>query len=98
MATQTTRNKVLASKDPDNARNYGVDWTDVLPDSVTLSTVVIVGTPGLTVDSGPSVTGSRGTARFSGGTIGSNYDVTFRATFSDGQTDDRTITIPVRTK
>lgn len=102
MPTLTTRSDVLEPKDPDNTARLGVDYTDLLPDSVTLASaqVVAISPAGLSAGGALPVTatvsGARASALFSGGTVDVDYRVTFRATYSDGQTRDVSITIPVR--
>jgi len=98
MAPQTTRDRRLEPKDPDNPTDYGISAADLLPASVTLDSAALVGLSdptGLTVAS-PTVAGSVASFRTTGGTAGTEYRVTIKLTFSDGQARDRTVIIPVR--
>ena len=102
MPTTDTRSPRVAPKDPDNSADRGVNFKDLLPDSVTLASAAIVAcTPVglLDVSGAPAaavVTGTRAAYRFSGGTAGVDYSVTVRGTYSDGQTKDVTFILPVR--
>lgn len=101
MATEETTNLVLAPKDPNNPRDYGVSFVDLLPDDVTLTSasVVAIAPAGLLVGGqaagAATVSGAVATARFTAGTAGRRYAVTFRGVYSDGQEQDLTVTIPV---
>ena len=102
MATAETRNRIVASKDPDNASRRGVEFADLLPDDVTLvsAQVIAISPSGLSASTSlpanANVNGSQATDLFTGGTAGENYAITFRGTYSDGQTQDVTIILPVR--
>lgn len=106
MATTETQNKALTPKDPDNPKNYGVSVADLKPDGVTLAsaTVVACEPSGLTVGGSATlpqaatITGDRAAAQFGGGTASTDYLVTFRCVYSDGQAEDISIIIPVRQK
>jgi hypothetical protein len=98
MAPQETRSVRLDPKDPDNPTDYGITAADLLPSGVTLSGAAVVGTSdpaGLTV-AAPNVASPLASFRTTGGTAGTDYRVTIRLTFSDGQSRDRTVVIPVR--
>lgn len=100
MAPRETRDQRLDPKDPDNAVDYAISAEDLLPTSVTLSSAAVVGASdpsGLTVAS-PTVATPIATFRTTGGTADVDYRVTIRLTFSDGQTRDRTVIIPVRSR
>jgi hypothetical protein len=101
MATTDTRTSRVTPKDPDNGADRGVNFKDLLPDNVTLASAAIVAcTPSGLVSAelpvAAVVTGTRAAYRFTGGTAGVDYSVTFRGTYSDGQTKDVTIILPVR--
>lgn len=98
MATTTSRNPVQSPKDPNTDEDYGVNWADRLPSGVTVSsaTVKTITPNGELTAGSPTVSSPTVTARFTGGTAGTDYAVTFRLTLSDAQTKEVTITIPVR--
>lgn len=102
MPTTETRNRVVAPKDPENASRRGVQFADLLPDGVTLTSAQIVAIvpEGLSASgelpATATVSGSRATDLFTGGSAGVSYAITFRGTYSDGQTRDVTIILPVR--
>lgn len=107
MATTESQNKVLAPKDPDTRRAYGVSVADIKPDGATLASAqvtAIVPSGGLTVFGAASlptaatVSGDRAYAQFVGGVANTTYEVTFEVTYSDGTNDQITVIIPVRQK
>lgn len=79
--------------DPNSASvPYSLDWTDYL-DTLTISSSSWAISP-----SGPTINGSATaspitTIRVTGGTLGQIYQLTNTVTFSDGSTDDRSITL-----
>lgn len=94
---QTTTNPRFA-KDPSATRDFSVDWADVLIDKpgVTLSSLACSVSPsGLTLGS-TSTSGTLGTCRISGGTLGTMYEVAFAGTFSNGEIDVQRILINVQ--
>jgi len=99
--------KTAFRKDPDAVLDYRFVWSDWLDDD-TISDHTITPTSGITVDSSEvnseavTIDGTERAANtvvtvwLSGGTAGSDYDVTCQIETADGRTDDRTITILVR--
>ena len=97
------------TKDPDGVLDYVFDWkadtngsddpfaTDWLATGETVSTHTMTSESGLTVDSSSLTdTNTSVTAWLSGGTAGTDYDVTCHIVTSASRADDRTITISVR--
>ena len=86
-------------KDPDNATQYGFDWTDWLTaqsgtQTITTSTWVL--TAGITEDSSANTT-TQTSIVISGGTLGEVYRATNRITTTPGAfTQDRSVLIKVR--
>lgn len=84
-------------KDPDAVLDYELDWSaNWLADGETITAqTVTCEDDDITIS---SVTQSGGVVRFrvAGGAAGSSYLVTCEITTSAGQTDQRTIQIPVR--
>jgi hypothetical protein len=99
--TIESRDSYLEPKDPDNIKTYAINLVDKLPKkptAVTLAGAVAVGSSnpaGLTIGA-VATSGTYITISTSGGTLEVDYEVTVRATYSDGQTRDITITIPCR--
>lgn len=96
----------LFIKDPDAVLDYYWDWAattnnssdngDWLESGETISTYTVTADTGLTKDSDEK-TNSDTTIKawFSGGTVGTEYDVVCHIVTSAGREDDRTITIRV---
>lgn len=83
-------------KDPDATLDYEINWSTWLADGETITAqAVTCEDDDITIS---SVTQSGGVVRFrvAGGTAGSSYLVTCQITTSAGQTDHRTLQIPVR--
>lgn len=81
----------LAPKDPDDVKDYMVDWSDWLGTD-TISTTAWTISSGLTKDSDTnSSTGA--TIWLSGGTAGDTYQLSNRITTAGGRTADRTFVI-----
>jgi len=87
-------------KDPDADLDYGIDWSDWLPDgdSVQTSTWIITGPDSTLVAGVTSVDGNQTTVWLSGGTLGQVYTVTNRVVTTEGRTDDRSIGFSLRSK
>lgn len=84
-------------KDPAATRDYSVDWADsaIVLQGATLASVAVTATPvGLTVGA-TATSGSIGTVRLSGGTLGTTYEAAFAGTFSDGQIDVQRLLISI---
>jgi len=83
-------------KDPDEVRDYPIDWSRDLPPGVTITdSQFLPADPALIVEtdsSEPTATG----VRFSGGTPNTRTKVTNRATLSDGQIHDWTFIVVCR--
>ena len=87
---------VMPAKDPSAILDYGWNWSEWLAGD-TLTNHAISVTTGITVaDSSRSSTAV--TVRLSGGTAGSDYEVTCHVTTSSGEEDDRTFIVPVRAR
>ena len=83
-------------KDPQAVLDYAVDWATWLGSDTITSSAFTVGT-GLTKDSQATTT-TKATVWLSGGTDGTDYQVTNTITTAGGRTDERTITIMVRNR
>lgn len=93
------------TKDPDAVLSYKFDWkaktngsgpSDWLASGVTIASQTITADSGITVDSSSITdTSTSVTVTLLGGTAGNSYKVACKITTSDGQTDERTITIKV---
>jgi hypothetical protein len=82
------------TKDPNAVLDYGFDWTLWLQTGETISSSTWTVPTGLTKDTDTKTTTAT-VVWLSGGTAGTNYDVTCRIVTSGGRTDDRTMTIKV---
>ncbi|PXW75998.1 hypothetical protein C7451_106162 [Blastomonas natatoria] len=84
------------NKDPDATLDYELNWSTWLADGETITAqTVTCDNDDITIS---AVTQAAGVVRFrvAGGTAGSSYLVTCEVTTSAGQTDQRTMLIPVR--
>jgi predicted hotdog family 3-hydroxylacyl-ACP dehydratase len=84
-------------KDPDAVLNYTFDWDDeYLGAGVTVSTSdwVVSPTGTLTIDS-ESETTTQTTVALSAGTVGQVYRVTNTVVLSNGETEERSLTVRV---
>lgn len=88
--------RAVVYKDPDEVRDFTVDWTADLPDGVSIADASFLPDDAtLVVDSAThDDTGAAG--RFSGGVNGQQYRVTNRVELSDGQIYDYGFTVSVR--
>ena len=85
----------FSPKDPDAARLYTWDFEDWLSAGESISSYSFPDFPtGLTQVSDSNDADSV-TVKISGGTAGESYDITCRIITDAGQTDDRTLTLPV---
>jgi hypothetical protein len=83
------------AKDPEAILNYTIDWSQWLgSDTIQTSTWPTI-TAGITMASSSNST-TTATIKVSGGTDGSDYDLTNRIVTAGGLTDERTIRIQVR--
>lgn len=85
-------------KDPDATLDYSLDWSNWLADGETITAqAVTCEVDDITIS---RVSHAEGVVRFrvAGGTAGSSYLATCEITTSAGQTDQRTIQIPVRVR
>lgn len=84
---------------PSSQRLLSVDWVDLLPAGVSVSSVAVATSAPLSVVGSPSVSGGRiGTAMIAvsgAAALGSQIEVTFSATWSDSQVDVRTIQVTI---
>ena len=84
------------TKDPQAVLDYEIDWSAWLEED-TISASEWTVPDGLTLES-DSFADTTTMAWLSGGTAGTNYDVTCEIVTDGGRTDDRTITIQVKQK
>jgi hypothetical protein len=100
MATIETTNPNMTLA-PGGDRAFGVDWRELLPDGVTLSSVAAASTPaGLTVGA-TSVVGSLGSVRLTAPTnavVGTLYEVVLTGTWSNGEVDPRWLYVVIAKK
>lgn len=82
------------SHDPDANLDYTVNWEDWLAESETIATSAWVVPTGID-QADPSNTSTAATIWISGGTAGTEYQLTNRITTSLGRTDDRSIFLRV---
>jgi len=87
-------------KDPDAVLDYKLDWNDSskgpwLATGETISTSTWTVPTGITKDTETNST-TTSTVWLSGGTAGTDYDITCRITTDGGRTEDRTIRIQCR--
>lgn len=82
-------------KDPEAVLRYSFDWSDWLESGVTISTRTVTVQSGLTKDS-DEISGTGVNVVVSGGTANRDYLAECLITTSDGQTDERSMIIPVR--
>ncbi|MFN3473582.1 MAG: hypothetical protein ACK4ZW_06000 [Blastomonas sp.] len=83
-------------KDPEATLNYQMDWSGYLAEGETITAqAVTCEDDDITIS---SVTHASGIVRWrvAGGTSGSSYLITVQITTSAGQTDQRTVQLPVR--
>lgn len=85
-------------KDPDEIRDFPVDWRPDLPAGVTIAaTLFTPADPALVVDA--STFSDEGTVvRLSGGTAGTRVPVTNRVTLSNAEVYEYTFTVVVRNR
>lgn len=84
-------------KDPDETRDFALDWTSRLANGETLVASTWTPQTGLTVAQG-SFTGTIATARVTGGTVGNRYTLENEVTTSFGRTYHETLDIEVRSR
>ena len=81
-------------KDPEDTRDYAIDWEPFLPAGETITDALITAPDGLTIVS-QAFTDTTVTARFSDGVAGTSYNVDCTVTTSSGQIFDVTIVLKV---
>lgn len=79
-------------KDPAAVLDYGLDWSEWLPDGDTIAASTWTVPTGLTVDS-DTFNDVHTTVWLSGGTAGQVYQVVNQITTAEGRTDERTLVI-----
>lgn len=79
-------------KDPAAVLDYEFNWDTWLGMSEIISSHVITGDAGITVDSSSESSGIV-TIWLSGGTVGNNYAVACKITTNEGRTEERSIQI-----
>ena len=82
-------------KDPDATLDYGFDWSEWLASGETISSSSWTIPTGLTEESS-GFSGGIASVWLSGGTAGTNYEITNKITTSAGRTDERSHVIKVR--
>jgi hypothetical protein len=88
----------MVVKDPDSRIDFEFDWAVAYPDGQAVTASVWTVAPGEA--GGVAVAGAahdltRATATLAGGVAGRVYRVTNRVTLSDGQIDERSMTVRV---
>ncbi len=83
-------------KDPDEIKDYMVDWADRLTEGDTIVTSTWIVPTGIVEDSN-SFTDSTTTIWLSGGTLGTNYSFVNRVVTFEGRTLDQTCNLKCRT-
>ncbi|MDK1377107.1 MULTISPECIES: hypothetical protein [unclassified Sinorhizobium] len=88
-----------ALKDPDEVKDYSLNWAALLgaSDTITSSTWTIDDGDGLTIDS-DSNNSTATTVWLSSGTAGTNYSLVNRIVTAGGRTFDQTVRLKVRAK
>lgn len=87
-----------AVKDPDEIKDYRLDWTDLLDgDTISQSVWSVASGTGLVIDS-QSTTATTTTLWMSAGALGETYDLLNRVTTAGGRTYDQTVKLKVRAK
>lgn len=76
--------------DPSDSATFQLDWTDVLPDSVTLGTVThTVPSPLTKVSESTNTANASSQVRISGAVHGKTYLIEGQSTLSNGETINR---------
>ena len=83
-------------KDPDEVKDYGVNWADRLDEGDTIATSVWVVPTGITQNSA-SNTATTTTIWLSGGTLNTTYSLVNRITTAGGRTLDQTCKLKCKT-
>lgn len=87
-----------AVKDPDEVKDYDVNWSDLLgTDTISSSAWSVVSGSGLTIDSN-STTTTVTKVWLSAGTAGTDYTLLNRVVTAGGRTYDQTCKLRVRAK
>ena len=86
------------SQDPDEVLDYTLDWSDWLPNGDVITSATATGEAGLTVGATVSFTTTTTTVWLSGGTAGSEYDVSVHVVTTGGREGDRSITLQIKEK
>jgi hypothetical protein len=81
-------------KDPNEVKDYEIDWSDLL-DTDTISTTTWLMPTGVTKNSDTNTTTTT-TIWLSSGTAGTTYSLTNRITTAGGRTYDRTVKLKVK--
>jgi hypothetical protein len=84
-------------KDPDAVLDYGFDWSEWLQSGETVASASWTVPTGITKNSQTNST-TVSLAWLSGGTAGTNYNVSCKITTSESRIDERTMTIIVRNR
>ncbi|WP_042776620.1 hypothetical protein [Sinorhizobium fredii] len=87
-----------AVKDPNEVKDYSLDWSDLLgADTISSSTWTVSEGSGLVVDSSSNTTTAT-TVWLSAGTDVTNYSLLNRVVTAGGRTYDQTVRLKVRDK
>lgn len=104
MSDELTYNEVLTPKRPNDDYTIGIEWARILPAGVTLSSVSLISVEpddvagdDVTLDvDDPTIVGTRTLAMTHDGTPDIDYTITLRAVWSDSQSRERSVILPVR--
>jgi hypothetical protein len=88
----------LEDKDPDEIRDYGVDWTPQLLSGVTITTSVWSVASGTVVIQAQSHTETNTTVRLTGGKLGEICNLLNTVTLSDGESYEQTCQLAVQSR
>lgn len=83
-------------KDPDEVKDYGVNWAARLDEGDTIATSDWIVPDGIIEDSATNTTTTT-TIWLSGGTLGTTYSLVNRITTAGGRTLDQTCKLKVKT-
>lgn len=84
-------------KDPDEVLDYQVDWTERLDGDTIASSIFIIETGNVVIDSDSNTT-TVTTVWLSGGTLDEECVITNRITTNGGRTMDQSVKLAIRSK
>jgi hypothetical protein len=86
-----------APKDPDEVKDYGINWAQLLgADTISTSAWSVTPVDNLTIGVDSKTTNTT-TVWLSGGTVGTSYQVQNRVVTTGGRTYDRTVKLKMKT-